>query len=213
MSTTRTLLILGATGQVGRHLLSQALAHPQVAQVVAPTRRPLPPQARLHNPVVDFRTLPQAPWWQADAALCALGTTMRLAGSRAAFAEVDHDHVLAAARLARQAGTPTFVLNSSLGARAASGNFYLQVKGRTEDDLAALGFGSLTLVRPSLLDGGPRADARPGEALGLVLVKAAGRLVPARWRAVRTDVVARHMLDSALRAAPGRQVIESEELC
>lgn len=208
----KTLLILGATGKVGSQLLAQALAHPEVGWVVAPTRRALGPQARLSNPIVDFRALPAAPWWHAEACLCALGSTLRQAGSRAAFAEVDHDHVLAAARLARQAGTPTFVLNSSLGARAASGNFYLQVKGRTELDLAALGFDSLTLVRPALLDAGPRNDPRPAEALGLRLVKAAGPLLPRRWRAVPTAAVARTMLASALWPRPGQQVIESEQI-
>jgi uncharacterized protein YbjT (DUF2867 family) len=208
----KTLLILGATGKVGQELLAQALAHPGVGHVVAPTRRALAPQARLHNPVVDFRALPGAPWWRADACLCALGTTMKLAGSRPAFAEVDHDHVLAAARLARQAGTPCFVLNSSLGARASSGNFYLQVKGQTEDDLAVLGFASLTLVRPSLLDAGPRVDARAGEAIGLWVARALAPVLPRRLQAVRTGSVARHMLAAALAAAPGRRVLESQEL-
>lgn len=114
----KALVILGATGKVGQQILAQALAHPQVGQVVAPTRRPLPPNAKLLNPIVDYRTLPAAPWWRADACLCALGTSLRQAGSRPAFLEVDHDHVLAAARLTHQAGTPVFVLNSSLGASA-----------------------------------------------------------------------------------------------
>ena len=208
----KTLLILGATGKVGQQALAQALAHPQVGLVVAPTRRALPPNAKLLNPIVDYKALPSAPWWHADACLCALGTTQRQAGSKPAFFEVDHDHVLAAARLAREAGTPAFVRNSSLGANACAGNFYQQVKGQTEDDLAAIGFASLTLVRPSLLDGGPRSDARPAEALSLLLVKAAGRLVPRRYRAVTTDAVARSMLASALAAVPGRHVIESGDL-
>jgi uncharacterized protein YbjT (DUF2867 family) len=207
-----TLLILGATGKVGQQLLAQALALPAVTQVVAPTRRPLAPQPRLHNPVVDFRALPAAPWWRADAALCALGTTLRQAGSREAFAEVDHDHVLATAHRLRQAGTPTFVLNSSLGADAAAGSFYLAVKGRTEADLAALGFESLTLVRPSLLDAGPRSDSRPVEAISLWLVKRLAWLVPARYRAVTPAAVTRAMLAAALQPVPGRQVIESEAL-
>jgi len=212
----KVLLILGASGQVGRQLLAQALLHPQVAAVVAPTRRPLPAvptgTMRLVNPVVDYRALPAADWWRADACLCALGTTQRLAGSRAGFAEVDHDHVLAAARRARAAGTPCFVLNSSLGASAASGSFYLHVKGRTEDDLAGLGFASLTLVRPSLLDAGPRPDPRPAETLGLLLMRAAGPLLPRRWRPVTTAVVAQQMLSSALIAEPGRRVLESDDL-
>lgn len=210
--TLKTLLILGATGKVGLQLLAQALAHPAVGRVVAPTRRALSPQARLDNPVVDYRSLPAAPWWRADACLCALGTTMKQAGSKAAFTEVDHDHVLAAARLARQAGTPCFVLVSSLGAKAGSGNFYLQVKGQTEDDLAALGFESLTLLRPSLLDAGPRGDGRTGESIGLWLAKALAPVLPARLRVVRADSVARHMLEAGLAAAPRRQVLESQDL-
>jgi len=208
----KTLLILGATGLVGQQLLQQALASSAVSQVVAPTRRPLPAQPRLFNPIVDYRQLPEAAWWQADALLCALGTTRKLAGSAQAFAEVDHDHVLAAARKARAAGTPCLVLNSSLGADARARGLYLRVKGQTEDDVAALGFASLSLVRPALLDGGPRPDKRPAEAMGLVLLKAAGRAVPARYRPVRTSAVARVMLAQALQAPPGRVVIESEQI-
>ena len=206
------LLLLGATGLVGQQVLALALADPGVTQVVAPTRRPLTPQPKLLNPVVDFKALPQADWWAADAVVCCLGTTLKLAGSPAAFREVDHDHVLAAARLARAAGTPTFALNSSLGAAAASSNLYLRTKGETEEALAALGFASLTLVRPSLLDGGPRPDSRPGEALGLWFARVARPLIPARYRAVRTDAVARALLQAALQASPGRRVIENEML-
>jgi uncharacterized protein YbjT (DUF2867 family) len=144
--------------------------------------------------------------------LCALGTTLKQAGSKAAFQLVDHGHVLAAARMAKAAGTPAFVLNSSLGANAQSGSFYLQVKGQTEAELATLGFASLTLVRPALLEGGPRPQARPAEALGLWLVKAAAPLVPKRYRAVTTAAVAHAMLESALAARPGQQVIESDQL-
>lgn len=183
-----------------------------MAQVVAPTRRTLTPHPKLLNPIVDFKALPQADWWAVDAVVCCLGTTLKLAGSPAAFREVDHGHVLAAARLARAAGTPTFALNSSLGASAGSGNLYLRTKGETEEGLAALGFASLTLVRPSLLDGGPRPDFRPGEAVGLCLFRLARPLIPARYRAVRTEAVARALLQAAQQAKPGRSCVENAEI-
>lgn len=208
----RRLLILGATGLVGQHVLAQTLSDSSVVQVVAPTRRTLAPYPKLLNPIVDFKALPQADWWAADAVVCCLGTTLKLAGSPAAFREVDHDHVLAAARLARAAGTPTFALNSSLGAKAGSGNLYLRTKGETEDDLAALGFPSLTLVRPSLLDGGPRPDARPGEAVGLWLSRLARPLIPTRYRAVLTEAVARALLQAVRQAKPGRSCVENAEI-
>lgn len=206
------LLILGATGLVGQQVLAQALADPRVKQVVAPTRRTLSSHPKLLNPVVDFKALPPAAWWAADAVVCCLGTTMKQAGSPAAFREVDHDHVLAAAHLAHAAGTPTFALNSSLGASAGSRNLYLRTKGETEEDLAALGFASLTLVRPSLLDGGPRPDARPGEAVGLWFLRLAGPLIAARYRAVRTDAVARALLQAVRQAKPGRSCVENAEI-
>ena len=209
----KTLLILGSTGLVGRQLLAQALAHAEVARVIAPTRRPLPSHAKLINPIVDFDTLPaDAPWWRADAALCALGTTMRQAGSQAAFRRVDHDYVLTAARLTHDAGTPVFVLNSSVGASPAAGSFYLRVKGETERDLGDLGFDSLTLVRPSLLDGGPRPERRLGETLALWLARPLRGLIPARYRAVKTADVAATMLRSALAAEAGTHCIESEAI-
>jgi uncharacterized protein YbjT (DUF2867 family) len=207
-----TILILGATGLVGQQLLQQALALPQLARVIAPTRRALATHPKLDNPLVDFEHLPAAPWWRADMALCALGTTIKQAGSQAAFYKVDHDVVLACAKLAQAEGTPAFVLNSSLGAKLGAGSFYLRVKAETERDLAALGFASLTLVRPSLLDGGPRPQARPGEAVAIFASKLLGPLLPKRVRPISTAKVASAMLAAGLRAAPGCTVLESEVL-
>lgn len=209
----RTLLLLGSTGLVGQQALALALADDRLAQVIAPTRRPLPPHPRLLNPQVNFEQLPaHAPWWHADAVICALGTTRKQAGSAEAFRRVDHDYVLAACGLARKAGTPTCAYVSSLGADARSSGLYLRVKGETERDLAALGFASLTCLRPSLLDGGPRPDARPGEAVALALGRSFGPLIPRRWRPVRTEHVARALLDAARTAAPGGRVVLSEAL-
>ncbi len=208
-----TLLILGATGLVGGHLLSLALEDSRVGALTAPTRRPLPLNAKLHNPVVDFDHLTwQEPWWRADAVVCALGTTMAQAGSREAFRRVDHDYVIDAAVHARRAGCATFVLNSSLGADPADSSFYLRVKGEVERDLQALGFSSLTFVRPSLLDGGPRPDNRPGEALALIFARLFKAVLPRRIRAVSTQRVAQAMLAAALAAPAGLQIIESQAL-
>jgi uncharacterized protein YbjT (DUF2867 family) len=136
---TKTALILGATGQVGQQLLHLALQHPEMSRVVAASRRPLPPHAKLENPMVDYEKLPEeASWWKADVTLCALGTTLRQTKSRAGFYHVDHDYVLTAAELTRQAGTPAFGFVSSLGANPLSRLFYLKVKGETERDLSTL---------------------------------------------------------------------------
>lgn len=207
------LLILGGTGLVGQQLIHQAVGDASISRVIAPTRRPLAPHAKLINPIVDFKALPpDAAWWAADAVLCALGTTMRQAGSRARFREVDHDYVMAAARQARHAGTPVFVLNSSAGASASSRSFYLRVKGELEQDLARLHFGSLTVVRPSLLAGGPRPERRIAEEIGIRLATMLAPLLPARLRCVKTSDVAACMLAAAKRARAGVHFIESEAI-
>ena len=53
------LLLLGATGAVGSEVLRMALAHPQVQQVVAPTRRALPEATMARTHSAPVRLLPQ----------------------------------------------------------------------------------------------------------------------------------------------------------
>ncbi|MBC3883197.1 NAD-dependent dehydratase [Undibacterium sp. LX40W] len=206
-------LILGATGLVGQQLLQQALEDTTISEVIAPTRKPLPPHAKLRNPIVDFDNLPlDASWWQANVALCALGTTMKIAGTREAFWTIDHDYVLRAASITKDAGVSTFVYNSSLGADATSGSFYLQVKGKVEADLENLGFAKLGIVRPSFLDGGPRPEKRQGEAIAIFLAKMLAPLLPLRYRAVSTTKVASMMWALAKSDVKGKVVIESDAI-
>ena len=159
----RPTVALGATGAVGQQVLRLPLEDERVAQVIAPTRRPLTPHPKLRNPVTDFSVLPDdASIWHADAVICALGSTIRKAGSEAAFAAVDRDLPIAIAKRARAAGARSFALNSSLGA-SHSGNFYLRTKAEVEDGIRQLGFPRYTIVRPSLIDA-RRSETRPANA-------------------------------------------------
>ncbi|MEG0000841.1 NAD(P)H-binding protein [Comamonas sp.] len=207
------LLLAGATGLVGSHLLRLALADARITQVIAPVRRPLSTtHPKLLAPVVDYDALPEdAPWWQADAVVCALGTTMKAAGSQAAFRKVDHDYPLAVARCARAHGTPTYVLNSASGADAQSRFFYNRVKGELELALAQRGFASLTYARPGLI-GGERRESRPAERAALLALTALGPLLPRRWRICPAQTIARAMLEAALQARAGVHVLPAETL-
>jgi uncharacterized protein YbjT (DUF2867 family) len=206
------LLLAGATGLVGEATLQRALASARVHQVVAPTRRPLAPHPKLSNPVVDFDALPaDADWWRVDAVACALGTTIRDAGSQDAFRRVDHDYPLAIARHAHAHGAKTFALVSAKGAAAGSRVFYSRVKGEVEEALAGIGFASLTLLRPGLL-GGERRQHRAGEGLALRVFGALEAVLPASYRIVPAPRVADALLQAALDAPPGRHVIPSERL-
>lgn len=206
------LLLVGATGLVGSHVLRLALADSRVELVVAPTRRALPEHAKLHAPLVDFEHLPEAAsWWQADAIVCTLGTTIKVAGSREAFRRVDHDYPLTVAQLGRRHGTPTYVLNSALGADATSRIFYNRVKGELEQAVAQLGFCSLTYVRPGLI-GGERQEHRAGERTAQMALRALTPLLPRRWRINPAENIARALIESAVAARPGVHVVSSAAL-
>ena len=206
------LILAGATGLVGRHVLARALADPRVTHVVAPTRRPLPAHPNLDAPLVDFDALPaDAAWWRADAVICALGTTMKTAGSRDAFRRVDHDYPLAIADLARRHGTPVYVLNSAMGADAQSRVFYNRVKGELESALRTRGFASLTLVRPGLI-GGDRDERRLGETLATHVLRTLHPLLPRKWRINPAERIAEALLDAALDPPAGVHVVASDAL-
>jgi uncharacterized protein YbjT (DUF2867 family) len=207
------VMLVGATGLVGGQVLQQLLDDARCDAVVAPTRRPLAhADPALHNPVVDFERLPtDADWWAVDAVICALGSTIRQAGSREAFARVDHDYPLQVAALAQAHGAHAFVLNSAMGADPASRFFYNRVKGRLEQDLRGLGYPSLTLVRPGLI-GGERTERRPGEHLASVVLGALGPVLPRAWRISPAQTIAGEMLEAALAPRPGVQIVDAAAL-
>lgn len=209
----RHVVLLGATGLVGGQVLQRLLADSRVGRITAPTRRALATRAdRLHNPLVDFAALPAAaPWWAADALVCCLGSTRRQAGSLAGLARVDRDYVLAAAALARAAGTPVLAFNSATGADAGSLFGYNRIKGQAEAGLRAQHWPSLALVRPGLI-GGTRAERRPAEALAARVLGVLHPLLPRRWRINPAGNIAAALVQAALQPLPGEQVINAAAL-
>ena len=215
MARSRKLLLVGATGAVGQAVLTQALERRDISSVTAITRRALGPEwqkyAKLRNAMVDFSALAgDAEYWACDAVICTLGTTIKIAGSQAAFAKVDRDLPIETARYAKAAGATRYALNSSLGA-SIKGNFYLRTKAEAEQGIIDLGFASTTLVRPSLIDAA-RETARPAEHLGILAARLLRPVIPARYRAVTPEKIARALLDGVLKGDPGIHIIESESL-
>jgi uncharacterized protein YbjT (DUF2867 family) len=206
------LLIAGATGLVGGHVLAQALADQRVTQVVAPTRRPLAEHPKLHNPVLDFVRMPaDAEWWRVDGMICALGTTRAAAGSADAFRVVDFDYPLAMARHARAGGATRLALTSSMGADPRSRFLYPRTKGELEVAIGQLGWESLTIVRPGLL-GGERAELRRGERFAAAVLDALAPALPRRLRISPAERVARVLLEGVIAGAAGTQLVDAGQL-
>lgn len=205
--TPQHILIAGATGLTGEHLLDRLLSEPTVARVLAPTRRPLAAHPNLENPVGDLQSLLPQLSGQVDTAFCCLGSTIKRAGSQEAFRAVDHDLVLAFARRARELGARHLVVISALGANPNSSVFYNRVKGETEEALKAMDWPQLTIARPSLLLGA-RREFRLGERLAAVLL----RWLPGKYRGIDACVLARALWRLALEEEDGVRMIESSDL-
>lgn len=194
----RIALLAGGTGLVGSACLQALFRHPEYEKVYLLTRRSIPEltHPKLSQCVVDFDKPDALKLPASTDVFCALGTTIRKAGSQAAFRHVDFEIPLAIARLSLQNGARNFVLCSSVGADPASGNFYLRTKGELEQALRALPFQGLRIFRPSILVGN-RPESRPGESFGV----AVGRMLKfimlgplRRYRPVTTEEVGRAMV-------------------
>jgi uncharacterized protein YbjT (DUF2867 family) len=211
------VLLAGATGLIGRELTQLLLAQSPPQRLHALVRR-VPSadalaDARVHWLTVDFAQLPPLP--AADEAWCCLGTTLKVAGSQAAFRAVDFDAALAFARAAQAAGVQRFGVVSALGASPRAASFYSRVKGEMEVAVAALGFASVVVARPSLLAGDRAALGQPtrlGERLALRLTAPFAALIPQAVRPIEARTVARGMLAAMQQRPRGMRIVDSAEL-
>lgn len=209
----RVVALAGATGLVGRAILEGLLADDSVAAVHALGRRtPDVVHPKLTPHVVDFAKLPPLP--PLDEVYLALGTTIKVAGSQAAFRAVDFDANLAAARAALDAGARRAGLVSAMGADSKSRIFYNRVKGETEDALSQLAFEGLVIARPSVLAGDRESLGQPkraGEKIALAVSGLLRPLIPANYRPIAASDVARALL-TKVPLTRGRVVLLSGEM-
>lgn len=203
------VLITGATGLVGGHLLHLLLQEPRIYSIVAPTRRPLegfPEVLNPHDPqLIDALTQVTSP---IDIVFCCLGSTMREAGSREAFIQSDYTLVVDTALTGLRLGAKHMLVVSAMGANAHSPFFYNRVKGEMEEALIAQQWPRLTIVRPSMLVG-ERHKKRLNESLLAPLFS----FLPGDWKSIQARDVAQAMLTQAL--SPEQEpvtIIKSGEL-
>ena len=212
----RTALLAGGTGLVGRACLQALLEDPAYEKVIALSRSTLtgPASPKLMPVLFTQDSLSSTALPPVTDIFCALGTTIRKAGSQQAFRQVDFDLPLAVARLGLGCGAKSFILCSSVGADPASRNFYLRTKGELEQALQALPFASVHILRPSILVGS-REESRPGEAAGIWIARLfqfalAGPL--RRYRPVAAQVVGRAMVAAARDTQAAKAVHEYDAI-
>lgn len=203
------VLITGATGLVGGHLLRMLVREPSISAIAAPTRRPLADTQGVFNPhdpqLSDALAQVVDP---IDTVFCCLGTTRREAGSKAAFIHADYTLVVDTALTGLRLGAKHMLVISAMGADPHSLFFYNRVKGKMEQALRAQAWRNLTILRPSMLLG-ERDNKRANEALLAPLF----RLLPGNWKSIDARDVAQAMLSEALAPAQeGVTVLPSAKL-
>ena len=199
---------------MGREILADLLADKTVAAVHCVGRRALElKHAKLTTHVVDFAALPALP--KVDECFIALGTTIKVAGSKEAFRALDLKAVEAVALAAKTSGAIKLGVVSAMGANTHSRVFYNRVKGEMELSLARMGFKSLVIARPSLIDGDRAALGQPsraGEGLGLKLARGLSLFLPSNYKTIKAGDIAHALIRHVEAGAPGVVTLMSGEL-
>ena len=199
---------------MGREILAALLADKTVAAVHCVGRRPLDiKDVKLTAHVVDFAALPALP--KVDECFIALGTTIKVAGSQEAFRALDLKAVEAVALAVKRSGATKLGVVSAMGANSQSSVFYNRIKGEMEVSLARMGFKSLVIARPSLIDGDRAAlgqAGRAGEGLGLKLARGLSPLLPANYRAIKASDIAHALIRHVKTGTPGVVTLMSGEM-
>lgn len=204
--------VSGSTGFIGTHLIDLLKSDDSFDSIDVLSRRTMELPKKFN--VLVNADLSTQKLENVDVAFCALGTTIKTAGSQEAFYHVDHDLVLAFAKHAKAAGAKTFVLVSSVGATPKTSNFYLRVKGETERDLEEIGFETLIILRPSMLMG-ERKEFRLGELIGKGVMTVFNPLMVgsmSKYRGIHGRIVANAMVKLSKQELPGAHIIEGDDL-
>lgn len=207
----KTALIIGSSGLIGMELTHNLLKSGQYNQVNVLVRTPLSLEhPKLNQLKYDFNW-PDQHLIQGDELFCCMGTTIKKAGSQAAFRKVDYDYITGTATMALANGIKKMALVSSIGAKSDSTVFYSKVKGETENALLELGFESLHILRPSLLLG-DRTELRMAELVGAFFSTAFSFAIPDKYKAIEAKEVALCMIQQMNSEKKGNNILESDEI-
>jgi len=212
----RNALIAGATGLVGNAILHQLLADDQYEKVAIITRKSIDVKhPKLIQKQIDFDSIESLKLdFQVHDVFCALGTTIKTAGSQDAFRKVDYTYVVNLGKWCEANSVKKFMIVSAMGANAKSGIFYNRVKGEMETSVSKLNIPEIHVFRPSLLMG-DRTEKRGGEKIAQLVMGSLGFLFSGpllKYKGIHADVVAKAMIKSATKEVKGFNIYESGEM-
>lgn len=207
------VLVIGATGEVGKEVIDALCKNSTVSRITALVRKEVEPRySKLTYLEIDFDQLESLDLPQVSTACCCLGTTMKKAGSRKNFEKVDFEYVVSFAKLAKRLGATQFHVVSSLGASKSSFFFYDRVKGHMEEAIKAMSFISTYVYRPSMLDC-DREEKRVFERIGILVFRALKPLMNGsfnHYAIIKTTKVAKGMVDRVNQGFAGYHIVPNE---
>ncbi|MDX2047054.1 MAG: NAD(P)H-binding protein [Chitinophagaceae bacterium] len=214
----KTATVIGATGLVGGHLLQLLLHEKKYDRIRLIVRR----QAAIELPGADIKIISFENNMEfenaisgSDVVFCAVGTTQKkVKGDQLAYRKIDFDIPVTAAKLCKRTGCNTFVFVSSVGANSKSNNFYLNLKGETEDSIKEFSLKQTHIMRPSVLLGS-RKESRAGEKIAGGMMSAFSFLLMGKFRKYKpmeAENVAKAMLAASLLKQEGFTIYEYDDM-
>jgi uncharacterized protein YbjT (DUF2867 family) len=214
-------IVAGATGLTGQELIRQLEHDSRITAIRALVRSsgrlaPSPKLQEILLPQSGFDGMENStdPALSGDLYFCALGTTIKKAGSQDAFRKVDHDAVVSFARLCSTRQGRAFALVSATGANPQSKIFYSRVKGDAEKEVLSFSIPRIVIARPSLLIG-DRSEHRSAERAGILFYRAISPLLPQPIRSrLGTDVpqLISRLIQESVNKTAGQTILEASEI-
>ena len=208
----KTALVAGATGAIGREIVRGLCEDENYDKIIVWARRELNfSHEKLETQIIDFDEIKDMPPREIDEIFCALGTTMKQAGSRGQFYKVDVSYPVNIAKWGIASGARRFALISAYGADERSRFFYLRAKGKAEKKIAALGFKSLQIARLPAIKS-EREQVRMGELFMVWLFGLLPKFILTNYRPMSAKDIAAAIIAAAQTDAKGVQIYHPREL-
>ncbi len=205
-------IVFGAGGLTGSHLIFNLSKDKRFSHIMAYTNSDFKnPPAGVTFRKTDIKNI-SIPL-NTDVAFCTIGTTLKKAGNREKFEEIDMDLVIKIAEYCFNAGVKCFVYISSIGANPGSKNFYLKTKGKTEQKLLSFPFPTTIIVRPSLILG-KRTETRIIEKIFKIIITPLSSLFIGKllkYKPIKAEFLSKSMIGLFF-GRQGHQIIECDEL-
>lgn len=210
----RKAAIIGATGLIGGHILQQLTNDDTVEEIRVIVRRPMQascPRIKVIQISFSDTNAMREALSGCDSVFCAIGTTRKKTPDLDEYRKIDFDIPVTAARLSAEVGVRSFHLVSSVGASDKKLNFYLKIKGDTEEAVKQSGLEGLFIYRPSLLLGN-RKEVRVAEKLSTWIMPLIGFIFPPHYKPVQASVVASAMIRDAKAGVTGTKISHYPEM-